>query len=57
VNFALQPDITRLVTANIVAAAFRALDNPPNTSALRVPPLWDGHTADRILEALIEKRG
>jgi UDP-N-acetylglucosamine 2-epimerase (non-hydrolysing) len=43
--------------ANIVAAAFRALDNPPNTSALRLPPLWDGHTADRILEALIEKGG
>jgi UDP-N-acetylglucosamine 2-epimerase (non-hydrolysing) len=41
--------------ASIVAAAFRALDNPPNTSALRIPPLWDGHTADRILDALIEK--
>jgi UDP-N-acetylglucosamine 2-epimerase (non-hydrolysing) len=43
--------------ANIVAAAFRALDNPPNTSALRVPPLWDGHTADRILDALLEREG
>jgi UDP-N-acetylglucosamine 2-epimerase (non-hydrolysing) len=41
--------------ANIVAAAFRALDNPPNTSEPRIPPLWDGHTADRILDALIEK--
>jgi UDP-N-acetylglucosamine 2-epimerase (non-hydrolysing) len=41
--------------ANVVAAAFRALDNPPNTSALRIPPLWDGHTADRILDALLEK--
>ncbi len=41
--------------ANIVAAAFRALDESPNTSAPRVPPLWDGHTADRILDALIEK--
>lgn len=42
---------------SIVEAAFRALDNPPNRSALRVPPLWDGHTADRILNALIEKEG
>ena len=41
--------------AKIVVAAFRALDNPPNKSAPRVPPLWDGHTADRILDALIEK--
>jgi UDP-N-acetylglucosamine 2-epimerase (non-hydrolysing) len=43
--------------ASIVAAAFRALDNPPNKSSLRVPPLWDGHAADRILDALIEKVG
>ena len=43
--------------ANIVDAAFRALDNPPNRSTRRVPPLWDGHTADRILDALVEKRG
>jgi UDP-N-acetylglucosamine 2-epimerase (non-hydrolysing) len=41
--------------ANIVAAALRALDDRPNTSPPRVPPLWDGHTADRILDALIEK--
>jgi UDP-N-acetylglucosamine 2-epimerase (non-hydrolysing) len=41
--------------ANITRAALNALDNPPNTSALRVPPLWDGHTADRILEALLER--
>jgi len=40
--------------ANIVKAALGALDNPANTTA-RVPPLWDGHTADRILDALIEK--
>jgi UDP-N-acetylglucosamine 2-epimerase (non-hydrolysing) len=41
--------------ANITRAAFKALDNPPDTSALRVPPLWDGHTADRILDALWER--
>ena len=41
--------------AKIKEAAFRALDNPPNTAALRVPPLWDGHTADRILDALLER--
>ena len=41
--------------ANIIKAAMSALDNPPNRSAPRVPPLWDGHTADRILDALIEK--
>lgn len=41
--------------AKIVAAAFRALENPPSKSTLQVPPFWDGHTADRILDALIEK--
>jgi UDP-N-acetylglucosamine 2-epimerase (non-hydrolysing) len=44
-------------SASIVAAAFRGLDSPPNASALRIPPLWDGHTADRILEALLEREG
>ena len=43
--------------ANITKAAFRALDNSPNKAALRVPPLWDGHTADRILDALLEREG
>lgn len=43
--------------ANITKAALNALDNPPNTSALRFPPLWDGHTADRILDALLEREG
>lgn len=42
-------------TAKIVAAANQALDNPLDKSKLRIPPLWDGHTADRILDALIEK--
>jgi len=41
-------------TAKIVSAANRALDNPPDRSAIQVPPLWDGKTADRILDALSE---
>jgi UDP-N-acetylglucosamine 2-epimerase (non-hydrolysing) len=40
--------------ANIIKAAFGAFDNPPDRSAPRIPPLWDGHTADRILDALNE---
>ena len=41
-------------TSRIVAAANHALDNPRDPSTLRVPPLWDGKTADRILDALSE---
>jgi len=41
-------------TAKIVAAANHALDNPPDRSNHQVPPLWDGKTADRILDALSE---
>ena len=41
-------------TERIVAVANRALDNPPDQSTLRIPPLWDGKTADRILDALSE---
>ena len=41
--------------ANIIKAALSALDHPPDRSAPCVPPLWDGHTADRILEALMER--
>src|SRR5215831_1850605 len=41
-------------TDKIVAAAKRALDRPMDKSALQIPPLWDGNTADRILDALIE---
>ena len=39
----------------ITRAAFAALDasRQPRQSA-RIPPLWDGHTADRILDALQE---
>jgi UDP-N-acetylglucosamine 2-epimerase (non-hydrolysing) len=47
--------IAGTVPANITKAAFKALDNPPNPAALCVPPLWDGHTADRILDALLER--
>jgi UDP-N-acetylglucosamine 2-epimerase (non-hydrolysing) len=41
-------------TKTIVAAANHALDNPPDKSNPRVPEFWDGHTADRILDALSE---
>ena len=37
----------------IITAAKHALDNPIDKSALRIPPLWDGKTADRILDALV----
>jgi UDP-N-acetylglucosamine 2-epimerase (non-hydrolysing) len=42
-------------SARIIEAALSALDQSPQGVAPRVPPLWDGHTADRILEALIER--
>jgi UDP-N-acetylglucosamine 2-epimerase (non-hydrolysing) len=41
-------------TNKIVAAAMSALDNPPDKSKLRIPDYWDGHTAARILDALLE---
>jgi UDP-N-acetylglucosamine 2-epimerase len=43
-------------TERITRAAFAALDaarqpkQPP-----RIPPLWDGHTAERILDAIQER--
>jgi UDP-N-acetylglucosamine 2-epimerase (non-hydrolysing) len=42
-------------TNKIVTAANYALDNSLDQSTLRVPALWDGKTADRILDALLER--
>jgi UDP-N-acetylglucosamine 2-epimerase (non-hydrolysing) len=41
-------------TGRITQAAFAALDRAQGEQPqrTRVPPLWDGHTADRILDAL-----
>ena len=36
----------------ITSAAFRALDGSTRTSPAGAPALWDGHTADRIVEEL-----
>lgn len=44
-------------TARILAAASAVLDGGSDGQPRRVPPLWDGHTADRILDALLEKSG
>lgn len=41
-------------SAKITEAAFAALDLVPSTETRRIPPLWDGHTAPRILDALLE---
>lgn len=42
-------------TERITRAALAALDTPPDKGQARIPPLWDGRTADRILDALIER--
>lgn len=39
----------------IAAAADSALERARKKEPTRVPPLWDGKTADRILDALLEK--
>lgn len=39
----------------IIAAAFEVLATPREKFSSRVPPLWDGHTADRILDAIEEQ--
>lgn len=41
-------------TAKIVAAANAILDKPRSKIAPTPPPFWDGRTADRILDALLE---
>src|SRR6266568_2918704 len=38
----------------IITAARHALENLPDKSTLSIPPLWDGHTADRILDVLLK---
>jgi len=38
----------------ITNAAFTALDGAANQDSIAVPPFWDGHTADRILDSLLE---
>ena len=38
-------------TAKIISAATAALNGSAKTT-LRQPPLWDGHTSERILDAL-----
>jgi len=43
-------DPERILSAALVALESARTDEPP-----RVPPLWDGKTADRILDALLEK--
>jgi UDP-N-acetylglucosamine 2-epimerase (non-hydrolysing) len=40
----------------ITRAAFIALSLKPDKNRPRIPPLWDGHTADRILDALLESK-
>lgn len=40
----------------IVAEAARALEGTREGHTPRVPPLWDGKTADRILDALLERQ-
>ncbi len=43
--------------ADIIKAASVVLDRTSSASAPRVPRLWDGHTADRILDALVSTAG
>jgi UDP-N-acetylglucosamine 2-epimerase (non-hydrolysing) len=41
--------------ARIVAEAEAVLSQDRSSKAPRLPPLWDGHTAGRILDALLER--
>ena len=47
--------IVGINTEKITRTAMAALDTPTDKGHARIPPLWDGHTADRILDALLEK--
>jgi len=38
----------------ITEAAFKALDGASTAPQITTPPLWEGHTADRILSSLLE---
>lgn len=42
-------------TEKIKREAFNALDIPSEKNPPRIPPLWDGKTAGRICDALLEK--
>ena len=44
-------------TERINAAARAALDAARAGAHTQIPPLWDGRTADRILDAILEKSG
>ena len=44
-------------TERITRAAFAALDESRARTPRPMPPLWDGHTADRILDAIAGMRG
>ena len=42
-------------TKAITRAAFNVIDSPRDQKGVQVPPLWDGKTADRILDAILER--
>jgi UDP-N-acetylglucosamine 2-epimerase (non-hydrolysing) len=44
--------IVGTATETITQAATKVLNTQPNKETTRLPPLWDGHAADRILDEL-----